>query len=84
MKAITHTEQDWEKGKVGGTEEPEIMPSGCVYVKRENSARININRKSADGGFQQNLNLHTHLEDALVECAKSLHALTSYIYTHAL
>lgn len=43
MKAITHTQRDWEKGKVGGTEEPEIMPSGCVYVKRENSARININ-----------------------------------------
>lgn len=50
VKVITHTEGVWEKGNVGGTEEPEIMPSGCVYVRRENSARININRASQGMG----------------------------------
>lgn len=62
VKAITHTEgETGGEGEVGGTEEPEIMPWGCVYVKRENSARININRASQGmGGFQQNLNWHTH------------------------
>lgn len=32
------------------SEEPEIMPSGCVYEKRENSGRININCVSQGRG----------------------------------
>lgn len=32
VKPITHTEKDFDKGKVGGTDEFEIMPSGCVSV----------------------------------------------------
>lgn len=63
-----------------GNEEPEIMPSGCVYVKRENSACININRanqgRRSRGADFNRIQTGIHiLEYALVECG-STHTFT--------
>lgn len=79
VKAITHTEgETGREGAVGGTEEPEIMPRGCVYVKRENSARININRASQGmGGISAEFKLaHTSLSMHLwnVQAPRRTHA----------